>query len=313
MQLRSFRNALVVRAQAVEVVNFNNSATAGCRRRPCCPWHGRHCHCRCCRSHCPRLKLPSSPFLLRHPCPFSAPSSAASPSSPLSGPAFRLGPLRRSYERLSPLHASHRAIDDLSALSPGDCLVAFSRRRLHRLKHDVEVASGGRTRCAVVYGGLPPDVRREQARLFNERGTSGFDVLVASDAIGMGLNLSISRVIFSGLEKFDGRCRRLLEPHEVKQIAGRAGRFGGPFDQGFVTCMQQRDMAHLRDGMAAPEEDLAAAGLFPTLEQLVMFARAMGGYDSLARDRRSHRRRGGSRNGGDNKETARRPLRLSQV
>lgn len=55
--------------------------------------------------------------------------------------------------------------------------------------------------------------------MFNDEG-NGFDVLVASDAIGMGLNLNISRLIFSTLEKFDGTCRRQLTIPEIKQIAG---------------------------------------------------------------------------------------------
>lgn len=58
-----------------------------------------------------------------------------------------------------------------------------------------------------------------QATMFNDEG-NGFDVLVASDAIGMGLNLNISRLIFSTLEKFDGTCRRQLTIPEIKQIAG---------------------------------------------------------------------------------------------
>jgi ATP-dependent RNA helicase SUPV3L1/SUV3 len=61
-------------------------------------------------------------------------------------------------------------------------------------------------------GGLPPEARRKQAELFSAA-DSGFDVLVASDAIGMGLNLAIRRIVFSSLEKFDGRKRRKLFPY----------------------------------------------------------------------------------------------------
>jgi hypothetical protein len=60
-------------------------------------------------------------------------------------------------------------------------------------------------------GGLPPDSRKDQARLFSTP-DSGYDVLVASDAIGMGLNLAIKRIIFSQVEKFDGRLNRELTP-----------------------------------------------------------------------------------------------------
>lgn len=58
-------------------------------------------------------------------------------------------------------------------------------------------------------GSLPPDARKQQAKLFNDP-LSGYNILVASDAIGMGLNLAIRRIVFSSVEKFDGRCDRLL-------------------------------------------------------------------------------------------------------
>ena len=65
----------------------------------------------------------------------------------------------------------------------------------------VEKETGLRT--CVIYGALPPEMRRLQARLFNER-DSEYSVLVASDAVGMGLNLNIRRIIFHTLEKYDG-------------------------------------------------------------------------------------------------------------
>lgn len=73
-----------------------------------------------------------------------------------------------------------------------------------------------------------------QATLFNQPG-SGFDVLVASDAIGMGLNLNIGRVVFTRMEKFDGEATRRLLPAEALQIGGRAGRFGTAFPEGTVS------------------------------------------------------------------------------
>lgn len=68
-------------------------------------------------------------------------------------------------------------------------------------KQQIEKNTG--YRCCVVYGSLPPEARSTQAAQFNDP-QSGYDVLVASDAIGMGLNLNIRRVIFSSLTKFDG-------------------------------------------------------------------------------------------------------------
>lgn len=72
----------------------------------------------------------------------------------------------------------------------------------------------------MVYGALPPEMRRTQARLFNDP-DSGYDVLVASDAVGMGLNLNIRRIIFHTMEKTDGNFARVpISISQIKQIAG---------------------------------------------------------------------------------------------
>jgi ATP-dependent RNA helicase SUPV3L1/SUV3 len=91
------------------------------------------------------------------------------------------------YQRLSPLEIAPRSLErDLTRIRKGDCIVTFSRNSIFNLKKVIEEKTG--LRCAVVYGRLPPEIRAEQAALFNDP-HSGFDVLVASDAIGMGLNL----------------------------------------------------------------------------------------------------------------------------
>ncbi len=91
------------------------------------------------------------------------------------------------YQRLSPLKAMNRSLGgDLKNLQKGDCLVLFSRKKIHAMRRQIQLETG--LRCAMVYGSLPPQIRAEQARLFNDP-DSGYDVLVASDAIGMGLNL----------------------------------------------------------------------------------------------------------------------------
>ena len=125
-------------------------------------------------------------------------------------------------------------------------MVAFHRQGLYEMKRKIEQSSPS-LKCCVIYGGLPPDARRQQAQLFSNP-DSGYDVLVASDAIGMGLNLAIKRIIFSTLEKFDGRRRRPLTPIEVKQIAGRAGRFGTVYEEGEVTTMHAEDLRLVRQG-----------------------------------------------------------------
>lgn len=91
------------------------------------------------------------------------------------------------YERLSPLEAASESLDySLAKLQEGDCLVAFSRARIFALKDRVERET--KFKCAVAYGRLPPELRAEQAALFNEP-NNDYGIMVASDAIGMGLNL----------------------------------------------------------------------------------------------------------------------------
>ena len=78
------------------------------------------------------------------------------------------------------------------------------------------------------------ETRALQAKAFNDV-ESGFDVLVASDAVGMGLNLNIKRIIFTTVEKFDGKTFKRVSIPQMKQIAGRAGRFGTAYSDGEVT------------------------------------------------------------------------------
>ncbi len=87
---------------------------------------------------------------------------------------------------------------------------------------------------------LPPE---EQVRRFLEKET---EVVVSTDAIGMGLNLPIRRIVFIETRKFDGVGRRSLLPEEIKQIAGRAGRFG-LYDEGFVAVLD--DLELIKDGL----------------------------------------------------------------
>ncbi len=122
----------------------------------------------------------------------------------------------------------------LANLKSGDAVVAFSRRDVLMLRD--QVAANGHT-VSVIYGALPPEVRRREA----ERYAHGHaDILIATDAIGMGLNLPIRRVLFSTLTKFDGSGDRQLDESEVHQIAGRAGRFG-MHDEGFAGVLKEAE------------------------------------------------------------------------
>ena len=106
----------------------------------------------------------------------------------------------------------------LSRLPPRSAVVAFSAEQVYALAEMLRRFKGG---AAVVMGALSPATRNAQVAMF-QRGE--VDYLVATDAIGMGLNMDVAHVAFAGLEKFDGRRDRRLSIPEMAQIAGRAGR-----------------------------------------------------------------------------------------
>ncbi|KAK0660712.1 ATP-dependent RNA helicase SUV3 [Lasiodiplodia hormozganensis] len=127
------------------------------------------------------------------------------------------------YNRLTSLEMDDAHVGlDFKKLRKGDCIVAFSVMEIHALRQQIQKQTG--KKVAIVYGSLPPETRAQQARLFNDP-DSGYDVLVASDAIGMGLNLSIKRIIFASVYKFNGFEEVAISIPHLKQIAGRAGRY----------------------------------------------------------------------------------------
>jgi len=182
------------------------------------------------------------------------------------------------YERLNPLYTMAESLQgDFSNLQKGDCVVSFTRVGLHTLRREIEQATG--RRCAIVYGSLPPETRAQQAALFNDPDNE-YDFLVASDAIGMGLNLEIKRVIFESVTKWDGGGFRSLSVSEVKQIGGRAGRYrtaskdimesvGGDGDgDGSTLALAAAEDPALRTGAseAPPAGNGGSFGLITTLD-----------------------------------------------
>jgi ATP-dependent RNA helicase SUPV3L1/SUV3 len=122
----------------------------------------------------------------------------------------------QSRERFSELVFSGEK--KLSRMAPRSAIVGFSVENVYAIAELLRRQKGG---AAVVMGALSPRTRNAQVELYQN---GDVDYLVATDAIGMGLNLDINHVAFSGLSKFDGRRMRPLMPHELGQIAGRAGR-----------------------------------------------------------------------------------------
>jgi ATP-dependent RNA helicase SUPV3L1/SUV3 len=112
----------------------------------------------------------------------------------------------------------HAGPAKLTRLPPRSAVVAFSAAEVYAIAEQIRRRRGG---CAVVMGRLSPRTRNAQVALYQEKEV---DFLVATDAIGMGLNMDVDHVAFARLSKFDGHRPRGLLPPEVAQIAGRAGR-----------------------------------------------------------------------------------------
>ncbi|WP_324171868.1 SUV3 C-terminal domain-containing protein [Sulfurimonas sp.] len=132
------------------------------------------------------------------------------------------------FQRKNPLTlleipTSHKDVEEATAI------IAFSRKDVLRLKQEFSRDFS----VSVVYGNLSPEVRREEARRFREKETQ---ILIATDAIAMGMNLPIKTILFSKAEKFDGVSQRKLLVSEVLQISGRAGRYGLN-EEGFVGAL----------------------------------------------------------------------------
>jgi len=132
------------------------------------------------------------------------------------------------FERKNPLKLLD-APTDVKEVQKGSAIIAFSRKDVLRLKQNFSKYFD----VSVVYGNLSPEVRREEARRFREGET---DLLIATDAIAMGLNLPIKTLLFSKAIKFDGNNDRELKAGEIHQISGRAGRYGLK-EEGFVGAL----------------------------------------------------------------------------
>jgi len=120
-------------------------------------------------------------------------------------------------ERLSKLsYVGHKKI---SRINRKTAIIAFSTEEVYAIAELVRRQKGG---AAIVMGSLSPKTRNAQVQLYQ---SGDVDFLVATDAIGMGINMDLENVYFSNLKKFDGRKLRRLNMSEIGQIAGRAGRY----------------------------------------------------------------------------------------
>ncbi len=145
------------------------------------------------------------------------------------------------HRRTTPLICMSHPVD-YHRIQPGDALITFSKVGVLSVAEDLRQSG---KEPAIIYGALPYATRRKQMEGFL---AGEMEYIVSTDAIGMGLNLPIRRIIFMETEKFDGMERRELKPEEIRQIAGRAGRYG-MYNKGYVGATQ--NLGLIRAGLEA--------------------------------------------------------------
>jgi len=166
------------------------------------------------------------------------------------------------HERKTPLCMENDFVpiadgDVKSHIQKGDAFIVFSKRSVLDLAARFELEG---INASVIYGNLPPEIRKNEVRKFVEGQT---DVVISTDAIGMGINLPIRRIVFAETEKFDGKCRRFLSGTEILQIAGRAGRFG-LYDEGKVSATTPKGLKFIAEHLKKKLPEITHARLdFP--------------------------------------------------
>ncbi|MBQ6820433.1 MAG: RNA helicase [Clostridium sp.] len=157
----------------------------------------------------------------------------------------------------------------------GDAIVVFSKKKVLQIAQQY---SNQGIKASIIYGDLPPEVRRKQYEMFINKENK---ILITTDAIGMGVNLPIKRIIFLDIQKFDGEEIRNLTSQEVKQVAGRAGR-KGIYEVGYVATvrgnqkfikerLEERDEI-IKKAVLGPSEAILNIRNLPLNEKLALWA-----------------------------------------
>lgn len=178
------------------------------------------------------------------------------------------------YSRSIPLEVVDKSFSHKD-IQNGDALVVFSKKKVLELAYSYSQQG---IKSSIIYGDLPPEVRKNQYEQFINKETS---ILITTDVIGMGVNLPIRRIMFMDIKKFDGSEVRFLNSQEVKQIAGRAGR-KGIYDIGYVGCygdnqefirenLEMEDRP-IRQAVLGPSEEILRIKNLPLREKLALWS-----------------------------------------
>ncbi|MBE6052673.1 MAG: RNA helicase [Clostridium sartagoforme] len=180
----------------------------------------------------------------------------------------------KEYKRNIPLEVEGKnfSYDDATE---GDAIVTFSKKKVLQIAGQYSEKG---IKTSIIYGDLPPEVRRKQYEMFINKENK---ILITTDAIGMGVNLPIRRIIFLDIQKFDGEEIRSLTSQEVKQVAGRAGR-KGIYEVGYVATvrdnqkfieekLEEKDTI-IRKAVLGPSEVILNIKSLPLNEKLALWS-----------------------------------------
>ncbi|AWK51484.1 RNA helicase [Clostridium beijerinckii] len=180
----------------------------------------------------------------------------------------------KEYKRAIPLEVEYKNFS-YKDTKEGDAIVVFSKKRVLEIAQ--EYSSKG-IKASIIYGDLPPEVRKMQYEQFVNKETK---VLVTTDAIGMGVNLPIRRIVFISIRKFDGEEVRELTSQEIKQVGGRAGRIG-IYDTGYIASIGgnadiiksklEAEDEIIREAVIGPSEAILKIRSLPLNEKLALWS-----------------------------------------
>lgn len=180
----------------------------------------------------------------------------------------------KEYKRSIPLEVQESNFN-YNYAEEGDAIVVFSKKKVLQI---AEQYSDMGIKASIIYGDLPPEVRRKQYDMFINKENK---VLITTDAIGMGVNLPIKRIVFLDIQKFDGEEIRYLTSQEVKQVAGRAGR-KGIYEVGYVATvrdnqkfikekLEEKDKI-IKEAVLGPSDAILNIKNLPLNEKLALWA-----------------------------------------
>ena len=180
----------------------------------------------------------------------------------------------KEYKRSIPLEVEDKDFS-YKDVEEGDAIVLFSKKKVLSL---AEEYSEKGIKASIIYGDLPPETRRKQYDDFINKENK---ILITTDAIGMGVNLPIRRVVFLSVKKFDGEEIRLLTSQEVKQIGGRAGR-KGIYETGYIASvghnsefishrLSEKDKV-ITSAVIGPSDAILRIKTLPLIEKLALWS-----------------------------------------